>query len=60
MLFGNGYRSNLPHTSVSEEVVFSARDTDNCINNQQKFDYNSLQKVRPLNFEIGNDVLVRN
>ena len=34
MLFRDGYRSNLPHKSISEEVVFSARDTDDCINTQ--------------------------
>ena len=61
MLFRDGYyRSNLPHKSVSEEVILSAQDTDNCIKTQQKLDYNSLQNIRPCNFEIGDDVLVRN
>ena len=35
-LFRYGYRSNLPHKSVSEEVVLSARDTDNCIKTQRE------------------------
>ena len=60
MLFRDWYRSNLPHDSVSEEVVLSARDTDNCIKTQRKLDYNSLQNVRQCNFETGDDVLVRN
>ena len=59
MLFRDGYRSNLPHESVSEEFVLSARDTDNCIKTQRKLDYNSLQNVRTCNFKIGDDVLVR-
>ena len=60
MLFRNWYRFNLPHTSVSQEVIFSARDTDNCIKTQRKLEYNYLQNIRALNFEIGDDVLVRN
>ena len=60
MSFRDWYRSSLPHKSVSEEVVLSARDTDNCIKTQRKLDYNSLQSVRRCNFEIGDDVLVWN
>ena len=60
MLFRNWYRFNLPHTSVSQEVIFSARDTDNCIKTQRQLEYNYLQNIRALNFEIGDDVLVRN
>ena len=45
--FREGYRSNLPHKYINEEVILSARDTDNCIETQQKLDYNSLQNVRP-------------
>ena len=57
-LFRDGYRSNLPHKSISEEVVLSARDTYNCIKTQRKLDCNSLQNFRPCNFEIGYYVLV--
>ena len=35
MIVRDGYRSKLPHTSISEIVVFSARDTDNCVKTQQ-------------------------
>ena len=55
MLFRDGYRSNLPHKSFSEEFVVSARDK-----NKRKFDYISLKNVRSCNFEIGDNVLVRN
>ena len=60
MIFRDEYRSNLPHKSISEEIVVSARDTDNCIKTRRKLDYNSLQNVRPCNFEIGDNVLVTN
>ena len=60
MIFRDEYRSNLPHKSISEEIVVSGRDTDNCIKTRRKLDYNSLQNVRPCNFEIGDNVLVRN
>ena len=60
MLFRDGYRSNLPHKSFSEEFVVSARDKNNCIKTQRKFDYISLKNVRSCNFEIGDNVLVRN
>ena len=60
MLFTDGYRYNLTHKSVSQEIVLSARNTDNCIKTQLTLDYNSLQNIRQCNFEIGDDVLVRN
>ena len=57
MLFTDGYRYNLTHKSVSQEIVLSARNTDNCIKTQRTLDYNSLQNIRQCNFEIGDDVL---
>ena len=30
--------------------------TDNCIKTQQKLNYNSLQNIKPCNFEIGDNV----
>ena len=60
MLFRDEYRSHLSHKSIIEENELSARNTDNCIKTQQKFDYSSLENVRPCNFEIEDNMLVRN
>ena len=60
MLFRDGYRSHLSLKSIIEENELSARNTDNCIKTQQKLDYNSLENVRPCNFESKDNMLVRN
>ena len=60
MLFRDGYRSHLSHKFITEENELSARNADNGIKTQQKLDYNSLENVRPCNFEIKDNMLVRN
>ena len=60
MLFRDGYRSSLPHQSISDKIVSSARETDINIKTNRKLDYNSMQNVKNCNFKIGDEVLVRN
>ena len=57
MLLRDGCRSHLSLKSIIEENELSARNTDNCIKTQQKLDYNSLENVRPCNFEIKDNML---
>ena len=45
MLFRDGCRSILPHKSFSEEFVVSARDTNDCIKTQRKFNYILIDHV---------------
>ena len=56
----DGYRSNLPHQSVCDKIISSARETDINIKTNRKLDYNSMQNVKNCNFKIGDEVLVRN
>ena len=52
-------RQQFTHKSIGEEVILSARNTDNCIKTNRKLDYNFLQNVKTCNIEIGDDVLVK-
>ena len=60
MLFRDGYRSNLPCKKLSEEEVSKARELDTQVKNQRKQQYNSSCRTKAANFQIGDQVLVRN
>ena len=60
MLFRDGYRSNVPRTVLSEQEVRQARDLDTYNKDQRKQQYNASTRVKPSNFQIGDQVLVRN
>ena len=60
MLFRDGYRSNLPHQCLGDEIISSAREKDINIKADQKLNYISMQNFRNCDFEIGDEVFVRN
>ena len=60
MLFRDGYRSNLPRKSVTDEVVRNARAVDAAGKDLRKEQYNASRHAKEANFCTGQQVLVRN
>ena len=60
MLLRDGYRSIFPRTQLSNKEVTDARELDNQHKNKRKMEYNSSCRAKASNFQIGDQVLVRN
>ena len=60
MVFRDGYRSNLPHKSLSEKEINLARLREKNKKINRKNVYNSSCLTKNTYFEIGNFVLVKN
>ena len=60
MIFRDGYRSNLPHKSLSEKQINLARLRDKAKNINRKNVYNSSRLTKNTYFEIGDFVLAKN
>ena len=60
MLFRDGYRSNFPRKSITEDEVRRARGKDSANKNMRKEQYNSSRHSKASGFQVGHQVLVRN
>ena len=60
MLFRDGYRSNFPRKQLSKKQVAQAREADASNKNKRKMEYNASCRTKQSNFQIGDQVLVRN
>ena len=60
MLFGDGYRKNLPHHKTPDDKIREARQTDSDIKMERKSTRNSSWHAVYMNYKIGDQVLLRN
>ena len=60
MLFGDGYRNNLPHHKTPDDKIREARQTDSDIKKERKSTRNSSWHAVYMNYKIGDQVPLRN
>ena len=60
MIFHDGVRSYFPRRCLQDEEVQAAKSSDREMKNNRKDNYNTSRRTKSSNFEIGEQVLIRN